>query len=195
MQLELKSRHQQILAFLHEFNQEEGFAPSIQEIGAAIGLKSTSSLRKYLQELEELGYIKRDPTKPRAIALTTVSPTEAEPFPQAIKEIPVLNNIAAGRPLLAQGQLIDIIPFPEKLVGNGDHFILKIQDNNIVEAKDILPGDYVIVSQQDYAENGDTIVTLLNDKVTIMHFYYEEKATVQLQPILGKVIGLFRQFI
>ena len=197
MELELKPRHQQILAFLHEFSQEHGFAPSIQEIGTAIGFRSTSALRKYLQELEELGYIKRDPAKSRALSITTVSPHEAEPLRYAVKEIPVLNNIAAGLPLLTQGQLIDSIPFAEKLVGSGDHFILKVQGNSMVEA-DILPGDYVIVRHQTYAENGDIVVAFLDNEATIKRFY-EEKAAVQLQPkdsvtILGKVIGLFRHF-
>lgn len=208
MNQELKPRHQQILAFLHEYIQGHGFAPSVREICAAVGLKSPSNVHKYLQELEEQGFIRRDPAKPRALILTTIAPDEAQLFPASkVKEIPVLGRISAGLPLLAQENLVQTLPFAEDLLGSGDHFILRVKGESMIGAG-ILPEDYVIVRRQNNAENGDIVVALLGDEATVKRFF-REKAAVKLQPenphmepiftrdvtILGKVTGLYRQLV
>ncbi len=203
MDTTLKQRHQQILEYLHHYTKEHGFPPSVREICSATGLRSPSTVHRYLGELESLGYLKRDPAKPRAILLTTSSPSEVEPE-QRVKPIPVLGRISAGLPILAEEHLIDTIPFSENLVGSGNHFILKVSGESMIEAG-ILPEDYVIVRQQNTAENGDIVVALLGEEATVKRFY-KEQATVKLQPansqmqpiysneikVIGKVIGLYR---
>ncbi|MBO8127234.1 MAG: transcriptional repressor LexA [Firmicutes bacterium] len=205
-ELALKKRHQEILEYLHEYTGEHGYPPSVREIAAHLGLKSPSTVHKYLNELEDLGYIKRDPAKPRAILLTTSPPQEeVHHSVHPVKHIPVLGNIAAGLPILAEEQLVDTLPFAEDLVGAGDHFILVVKGESMIEAG-ILPGDYVIVRRQEEAEDGDIVVALLDDEATVKRFF-KEKTAVRLQPenslmepiytrdvvILGKVTGLYRQ--
>ncbi|NLY55720.1 MAG: transcriptional repressor LexA [Firmicutes bacterium] len=203
MDTTLKARHQQILDYLHHYTKEHGFPPSVREICAATGLKSPSTVHRYLGELEQLGFLKRDPAKPRAIVLTTSSPSELE-SEQRVKSLPVLGRISAGLPILAEEHLMDVIPFAESLLGSGNHFMLKVSGESMIEAG-ILPEDYVIVRQQNTAENGDIVVALLGEEATVKRFY-KEQATVKLQPansqmqpiysnevkVIGKVIGLYR---
>lgn len=181
-----------------------GFPPSVREICEAVNLKSTSSVHSHLETLEKNGYIRRDPTKPRAIEIVD------DNFNLVRREtvnVPIIGKVAAGEPLLAVQNVEGYFPIPSEYMPNKQTFMLVVQGDSMVNAG-IFSGDYVVVEKQENAENGDKIVALVEDSATIKTFY-KEKDHIRLQPendymdpivihpeqqfqVLGKVIGVFR---
>ena len=181
----------------------KGYPPAVREICEAVHLKSTSSVHSHLETLEKNGYIRRDPTKPRAIEIMDDSfnylRTETE-----IASIPIIGTVAAGQPLLAVENITDYFPFPANLLPNEETFILKVKGESMINMG-IYDGDYLIVEQTNTANNGDVVVALVDESATVKRFYAED-GHFRLQPendfmdpiivdhveILGKAIRLIR---
>ena len=210
----LSARQEAILTYLKQEILSRGFPPTVREIGQKVGLKSTSTVHAHLEALEKYGYIRRDPTHPRAIEILDSDfrqqrfslPSEEDFEPAAeIAQVPVIGNVAAGQPLLAVEQIQDYFPVAVNMLPNTQTFFLKVKGESMVNAG-ILNGDFVLVEQKDTAANGEIVVALVEDSATVKTFY-REKDHIRLQPendymdpiivhgecsILGKVIGVFR---
>lgn len=199
----LNERQRQILQFIQKETKTRGYPPSVREIGAAVGLKSSSTVHMYLVQLEEKGYIKRDPTKPRAIIVIQDEPEDR--FEYNVRHIPVLGKVAAGTPILAEENIDSYMAVPIDFLGNGNYYILRVNGDSMIEAG-ILNNDYVIVREQRDAANGEIVVALLEDEATVKRYYkmsdyYKlEPENSALEPIitreltiLGKVTGLLRR--
>lgn len=194
-------RQQTIFKFMKDFLTEHGYPPSVREIGKAVGLKSSSTVHGYLDKLEENGLIRRDPTKPRAIDLLDEKPWDS------MVSVPLVGTVAAGVPILAEENVEDVFSLPEGLVGTRDAaFMLRVQGESMINAG-IFDGDYILVREQNTAENSDIVVALVNDDTATVKRFYKEKDCIRLQPendsmkpfyeknvtVLGKVIGVYRQ--
>ena len=180
---------------------QRGYPPAVREICEAVNLKSTSSVHSHLETLEKNGYIRRDPTKPRAIEIIddTFNLTRRD-----MVQVPIIGRVAAGEPLLAQENIEEYFPIPSDFMPNNDTYMLKVKGESMINAG-ILDGDYVLVEKKETACNGDMVVALVEDGATVKTFYKEE-GIYRLQPendsmdpiivsevsILGKVIGVFR---
>lgn len=202
----LTRRQRQIYDYIKGQIRARGYPPSVREIGEAVGLRSSSTVHGHLNRLEEKGYIRRDPTKPRAIEIVGESlyPTPSLDDRRLV-HVPLVGQVTAGTPILAVENIEDHLPFSRDLVGDDDVFMLRVRGDSMIEAG-ILDGDHVIVRRQDAASNGEIVVALLEDEATVKRFY-RENDHVRLQPenrfmepiitrdvrILGKVIGLFRR--
>jgi repressor LexA len=203
--VELTGRQQEIWSFLVEYVDRHGYPPTVREIGEAVGLASPSTVHAHLANLERAGLLKRDPTKPRALELTGRD-NPAEGAALELPRLPLLGQIAAGGPLLAEQNVEDQIAVPETLRGD---FVLRVRGESMIDAG-ILDGDLVIVQRAQDARNGDIVVALAGDdesadEATVKTFY-REKGRIRLQPenaslepiyaehvqILGKVVGVFR---
>ncbi|HHY05304.1 MAG TPA: transcriptional repressor LexA [Thermoanaerobacterales bacterium] len=198
---DLTPRQKQILDFIECYITENGYPPSVREIGAATKLKSTSTVHAYLTQLEKKGYLNRNPQTPRAIEV--VNRTKSK---KGTVEVPLVGKVTAGEPILAQQNIENIVLLPREMVPDSDVFMLSVKGDSMIEAG-ILDGDYVIVQVCSTAENGDIVVALIGDEATIKRFY-KEKSYFRLQPenkfmepimvkelnILGKVVGLLRRF-
>lgn len=200
----ISEKQNEILEYMKNEILNRGFPPSVREICEAVHLKSTSSVHAHLESLEKNGYIRRDPTKPRAIEIVD------DNFNLVRREtvnVPILGKVAAGQPLLAVENVEGYFPIPAEYMPNNKTFMLVVQGDSMVNAG-IFEGDYVVVEQSPTAENGQKIVALLDDSATVKTFY-KEKNHIRLQPendymdpiiiepdqpfqILGKVIGVFR---
>lgn len=202
---DLRDMQVRIMEFILAEVKKRGYPPSVREICQAVGLKSTSSVHSHLVKLESLGYIKRDPTKPRAIELNEEKFDRTDMDKEHVVMVPVVGSVAAGMPILAMENIDWHFPLPEHFVGGGTYFMLEVNGESMVEAG-ILDKDYVLVKQTQSAENGDMVVALLDDSATVKTFY-REKGHIRLQPenssmspiivteniqILGKVKGVFR---
>lgn len=198
---ELSAKQQQILSYLKSEVQKKGYPPSVREICQAVGLKSTSTVHAHLSRLEKKGYIRRNPTKPRAIEI--LDQTDKKD----VVEVPIVGTITAGTPILAVQNIEDTFPLPVNFLNyDTDVFMLRVKGESMIEAG-IFDRDFILVRQQSSADNGDIIVALLEDSATVKT-YYKEKDYIRLQPenatmspiitkdvkVLGKVIGLFRKF-
>lgn len=204
---ELTPKQREILEYIVQEVREKGYPPAVREIGKAVNLKSSSTVYSHLVSLEKKGFIRRDPTKPRAIEILLseykIQTTEVEE--RRIINLPILGKVAAGSPILAVENVEDFFPLPLDFVQNQESYILQIKGDSMIEAG-IFNGDYVIVHQQSTAKNGDIVVALIDNEATVKTFY-KEKDHIRLQPensllepiivqevkILGKVIGLFRK--
>lgn len=198
---DLSPRQRQILEFIRKEVATKGYPPSVREVGQAVGLSSSSTVHGHLNKLEERGYIRRDPTKPRAIELLD----KAAPVRKDVKYVPVVGKVTAGTPILAVENIEDFFPLPRDFANYEEVFMLKVRGESMIGAG-ILDGDYVVVRSQSHAENGDIVVALLEDEATVKRFY-READHIRLQPenekmepiivkqctILGKVVGLFRK--
>lgn len=200
---DLSQKQIEILYFIKNEIQRKGYPPSVREICSGVNLKSTSTVHSHLEKLEEKGYIRKDPTKPRAIEI--LDRDEDYLFaPKKTVDIPIIGKVTAGQPILAVENIQETFPIPLDIAEKGPIFMLEIQGESMIGAG-ILDGDYVLVKQQNSAENGDIIVALLDDEATVKRFF-KEKNCIRLQPeneaispiftkdvkILGKVIGLYR---
>jgi len=199
----LSERQRQILDFIKGEIRRKGFPPSVREIGEAVGLRSSATVHAHLARLEEKGYIRRDPVKPRAIEVLETDPLFEK---KRVVNVPVVGRVTAGTPILAVENIEDVIPLPYEFVGDENVFLLRVRGESMIEAG-IYDGDYVVVRQQQHAQDGDIVVALLGDEATVKRFY-KERDHVRLQPentlmdpiltrdvqILGKVTGLFRTF-
>lgn len=200
----LSKRQQEILDFIKQEVREKGYPPSVREIGQAVGLSSSSTVHGHLARLESKGLIRRDPTKPRAIEILDGKEFEEPEVP--VRNIPIVGRVTAGQPITAVENIEDYFPLPEKMAPAGDQvFMLEIMGDSMIEAG-ILDGDYVVVRQQNTAENGDIVVAMTEDYEATVKRFYKEKNYIRLQPenstmapiivenvkILGKVIGVYR---
>lgn len=200
----ITAKQQEILNFIKNEILNRGFPPSVRDICKAVGLKSTSSVHSHLETLEKNGYIRRDPTKPRAIEIldSNFNMTRRE-----MANVPIVGTVAAGQPILAVENIEAYFPLPTEYLTNNPTFMLQVQGESMVN-KGILDGDYVIVEKKNTAYNGEMVVALIEDSATVKT-YYREKDCVRLQPendfmdpilvyekdslqIIGKVIGVFR---
>ena len=199
----ISKKQQEILEYIKNQILQRGFPPAVREICEAVNLKSTSSVHSHLETLEKNGYIRRDPTKPRAIEILD------DTFNLTLREmvnVPIIGQVAAGQPILAEENIEDYFPFPAERMPNKQTFLLKVKGESMINAG-ILDGDYVLVEQDATASNGDMVVALVEDSATVKTFYKEE-GVFRLQPendfmdpiivkevsILGKVIGVMRFF-
>lgn len=203
---ELTKRQSEIYQFIKHIVQTKGYPPSVREIGLAVGLASSSTVHGHLSRLEEKGYIKRDPTKPRAIEITE---TVGENVNQENTiHVPVIGKVTAGIPITAVENVEEYFPLPAHFTSthNSNIFILDVVGDSMIEAG-ILDGDKVIVRSQSIAENGDIIVAMTEDDEATVKRFYKEETRYRLQPenstmepiyldnvtVLGKVVGLFRE--
>ena len=197
-------KQKEILEYIKDQILTRGFPPAVREICEAVNLKSTSSVHSHLETLEKNGYIRRDPTKPRAIEILddNFNLTRRE-----MVNIPIIGRVAAGEPLLAEQNIEDYFPIPVEYMPNKQTFMLQVQGESMINAG-IFDGDYIMVRQQNVASNGEMIVALVDDSATVKTFY-KENGHYRLQPendsmdpiivddvqILGKVCGVFRIFL
>lgn len=200
---ELSSRQREILEFIQQELQRKGYPPSVREIGEAVGLSSSSTVHAHLERLEEMGYIRRDPTKPRAIEVLFGEPTV---IPPSIISVPVIGQVTAGMPILAVENIEEYFPLPKDFARYEDVFMLKIRGESMIEAG-IFDGDLVLVKKDSSAINGEIVVAMIEDEATVKRFFRED-SRYRLQPenssmepiyakevsIIGKVIGLVRRF-
>lgn len=200
----ISTKQQEILDYIKNEILNRGFPPSVRDICEAVHLKSTSSVHSHLATLEQNGYIRRDPAKPRAIEIMD---DNFNLIRREIVNVPILGTVAAGEPILAVENIESYFPLPTEFLSNHPVFMLRIQGSSMIN-KGILNGDYVIVEKKPSAENGEMVVALVEDSATVKTFYREE-GYVRLQPendtmepiilheeeglqIIGKVIGVFR---
>ena len=208
MYLDLSKKQAMIFNFIKEQQLAKGYPPSVREICAAVGLKSTSTVHSHLSKLEQLGYIRRDPTKPRAIEiLNTGSAYGVTGMSQEIIPILVVGQITAGEPILAEQNVEEYIPLPSLLVQGRDNFVLKVKGESMIGAG-ILDKDYVIVDRNSHASNSQIVVALINGEYATVKRFFKEDRMVRLQPenefmdsivldernieIIGIVKGVFR---
>ena len=197
----ISKKQLEILEYIKSEILRIGYPPAVREICEAVNLRSTSSVHAHLESLEKNGYIRRDPTKPRAIEIIddTFNLTRRE-----MVNVPMVGHVAAGEPILAEQNISNYFPIPMEFMPNNDTFMLTVKGESMINAG-IFDGDYVLVEQCNTARNGDMVVALVDDSATVKTFYKEE-GYYRLQPendsmdpiivlecqILGKVIGVFR---
>jgi repressor LexA len=208
----LSKRQQEIFDFVVAYADKHGYPPTVREIGDAVGLASPSTVHAHLANLERAGYLKRDPTKPRALEVVGRERPAAVGASSAAHEaarLPLVGEIAAGGPLLAEENIEDYLTVPESLSAGNEDFLLRVKGDSMIEAG-ILEGDYVVVHRQQTARDGDIVVALAGadeaaDEATVKRFF-RENGRIRLQPensalkplypdhvhILGKVTGVFR---
>jgi len=205
----LTGRQQEIWDFLVDYVDRHGYPPTVREIGDAVGLASPSTVHAHLANLERAGLLKRDPTKPRALELSGRGPRETPRREEARRTLPLVGEIAAGGPLLAEDNIEEYLAVPELIERRGADFLLRVKGDSMIEAG-ILDGDVVVVKRQQSAENGDVVVALAGadetaDEATVKRFF-RENGRIRLQPenaelepiyadhvqIIGKVTGVFR---
>lgn len=199
----ISQKQQEILEYIKSQILERGFPPAVRDICEAVHLKSTSSVHSHLETLEKNGYIRRDPTKPRAIEILDDSFNFMR---REMVNVPIVGRVAAGEPILAQQNIESYFPIPMEFMPNSQTFLLTVKGESMINAG-ILDGDMVLVEQRQTAHNGEMVVALIDDGATVKTFYKEE-GVIRLQPendtmdpiivqdvqILGKVIGVFRFF-
>jgi repressor LexA len=204
----LTARQQEIWQFLVGYVDDHGYPPTVREIGEAVGLASPSTVHAHLANLERAGLLRRDPTKPRALELLGHRRTEPESAQEDVPRLPLVGQIAAGSPLLAEENVEDVMAVPEPLGRDAD-FLLRVRGDSMIEAG-ILHGDVLVVRRQSDARDGDVVVALVGDdeaadEATVKTFYRED-GRIRLQPenaalqpiyadhveVLGKVVGVFR---
>ena len=197
----ITNKQQQILDYIKQEILNRGYPPTVREICETVNLKSTSSVHSHLETLEKNGYIRRDPTKPRAIEICDDS---FQMVRTEMVSLPVIGRVAAGTPILAEQNIEDYFPVPAEVVPNGESFILNVRGDSMINAG-IFDGDRIFVNSCNTARNGDMVVALIDDSATVKTFY-RENGHVRLQPendtmdpiivddcqILGKVFGVFR---
>ena len=213
---ELTIRQKQILRYIIKQIDKNGYAPSVREIGKAVGLSSTATVHAYLKQLEELKYISKQNQKGRTLRVLkkevdlyiprkSKEPITAFYNKKEMVDVPVVGKVTAGSPILAVENVTDTFPIPLDFAGNSPTFMLVVRGESMIEAG-ILDGDFILVRRQNVAENGDMVVALIDDEATVKTFY-KESDHIRLQPenstmepiivpecqILGKVIGVFRK--
>lgn len=201
---DLSQKQIEILHFIKNHIQRQGYPPSVREICKGVNLKSTSTVHRHLEILENKEYIRKDPTKPRAIEILNKD-DDSLFTPKKTVDIPIIGKVTAGQPTLAIEHIEDTFPVPIEIAERGSLFMLKVEGDSMIDAG-IYSDDFVLVKQQNDANNGDIVVALIEDEATVKTFY-KEKDHIRLQPentsmepiltnnviILGKVIGLYRK--
>lgn len=201
--MSLSVKQQRVLDFIRQYNRDQGYPPSVREICQGLNLKSTSTAHGYLERLEKRGFIRRDPSRPRAIELL-----EDAQVRRGTVSLPVIGQVAAGQPILAEQNIEEYIPLPSQFFhcDENESFMLRIHGESMINIG-IFDGDHIVVRRTQTAENGDIVIALLDDEATCKR-YFKEDGHFRLQPendhmapiivdevmILGKVIGLIRQY-
>ena len=208
---DLNKKEKAILKFIEKQIKENGYPPSVREIGKAVGLSSTATVHGYIAKLSKKGYIKKEDQKGRTLKLLKGGLVEEKKDSKdfytgkEMVEVPIIGKISAGIPILAVENITDTFPIPIDFVGNCESFMLTVRGESMIEAG-ILDGDYILVKKQNTANNGEIVVALIDDEATVKTFY-KEKDHIRLQPenstmdpiivpnceILGKVAGVFRK--
>jgi repressor LexA len=199
--VDLTKRQREIFEFIRRYASKHGYPPTVREIGKAVGLTSSSTVHAHLANLEKIGMLRRDPTKPRAIELLI------DKARKAIRGegLPLVGQVAAGAPVLAEENIEEYVEVPEMIGGEEGDYILRVQGDSMQDAG-ILEDDYVVVRSTKEAANGEIVVALLDDEATVKRFF-REKDRVRLQPenkaykpirskeveLLGRVVGVFRR--
>jgi repressor LexA len=199
--LKLTKRQQEIFDFIKQYSGRHGYPPTVRDIGKAIGLTSSSTVHAHLANLEKLGLVRRDPTKPRALELLG----EAARKITGPSGLPVVGRVAAGSPILAEENIEDYVEVPPIAGGDDGEYVLRVAGDSMIDAG-ILDGDYVIVHRQETADNGEIVVALVGEEATVKR-YFRESDHIRLQPenatmepirtrdvaVLGKVVGVCRR--
>ncbi len=173
----LTRRQREILTFVQRYADAHGYPPSVREIGQALGLTSSSTVHSHLAALGKKGYLRRDPSKPRALEVLR---DEREIPTKKVVPIPIVGRVAAGQPLLAQQNIDDYFPLPVDFVRSDECFILRVRGDSMIDAG-IYDGDLLVVRRQQTADNGDIVVARLEDEATVKRFFKEEER-IRLQP-------------
>ena len=205
---ELTERQRQVLEFIDAEVRRRGYPPSVREIGEAVGLSSSSTVHAHLAALQEKGYLRRDPTKPRAIEVCFEPGSGAVVERRPVRHVPLVGDVAAGTGVLAAEHIEETLPLPEDFTGDGNLFMLQVRGDSMVEAG-ILDGDYVVVRQQPSADPGDTVVAGIPGEEATVKTYLQRRNKVVLRPenprleemvfepedvtIYGKVVSLLRR--
>ena len=209
MSQKITRRQQAVLDCIEDCIREKGYGPTVREVCQALGLSSPSTVHVHLKALEDKGYIKRDPLKSRSISLTYAldedsPPVIADTFENIVK-VPLVGDVAAGTPILAEENITDTLALPTEIVGDAPSFMLSVHGDSMIEVG-INDGDYVVVKEQPVANNGDIVVAIVDDGATVKRFY-KEADHIRLQPenssmdpiivdncsIAGKVVAVFRR--
>jgi repressor LexA len=199
--VDLTKRQKEIFDYIRRYASRYGYPPTVREIGKAVGLHSSSTVHAHLANLEKVGLLRRDPTKPRAIELLVDRAKRVMRGPG----LPLVGQVAAGEPILAEENIEEYVQVPSAIGGEEGDYILQVRGDSMRDAG-ILEGDYVVVSEADDADNGQIVVALIEDEATVKRFY-REKDRVRLQPankaykpirtrdakVLGRVIGVYRR--
>jgi repressor LexA len=205
--MDLTKRQQEIFDFIRKHSARYGYPPTVRDIGKAVGLASSSTVHAHLANLEKLGLLRRDPSKPRAIELFDRALGSAVETVKGIvspNSLPLLGSVAAGAPMLAEENIEDYVSVPEVAGGGDGQYLLRIRGDSMKDAG-ILEGDFVVVHSQDTAQDGDIVVALLGEEATVKRFF-RESDHIRLQPenetmepirskevkVLGRVVGLLR---
>jgi repressor LexA len=206
--MDLTRRQQEIFDFIRRYSAKYGYPPTVRDIGKAVGLASSSTVHAHLANLEKIGLLRRDPSKPRAIELLERGVGSAVDSVRGMvraEGLPLLGSVAAGQPILAEENIEEYVPVPQIAGGEEGDYLLRIRGESMKEAG-ILEGDYVVVHPQDTANDGDVIVALLGEEATVKRFF-RESDHIRLQPendtmepirskevkVLGRVVGLLRR--
>jgi repressor LexA len=201
VELNLTKRQQEIFDYIKRYGAEHGYPPTVRDIGKAIGLTSSSTVHAHLANLEKVGLLRRDPTKPRALEIL-VDKAKQVVTPSGL---PVVGQVAAGSPTLAEENIEDYVPVPGIAGGDEGEFVLRVKGDSMKDAG-IFEGDHVVVRRQDAPANGEIVVALVDDEATVKRFF-KEKDHVRLQPendalepirvrdveVLGRVVGVCRR--
>jgi repressor LexA len=199
--MDLTKRQREIFDFIRRYLRKYGYPPTVREIGQALGLHSPSTVHAHLAKLEQIGLLRRDPSKPRALEVMVGKARKALSGPG----VPMVGNVAAGEPILAEENIEDYYEVPSVIGGEGGDYILQVRGDSMKDAG-ILEGDYVVVRPADEAKNGEIVVALLGEEATVKRFY-RERDQIRLQPenkahkpirtrdaeLLGRVVGVFRK--
>ena len=208
MAKDITKRQQAVLDCIEHFIEAHGYGPTVREVGQDLGLSSPSTVHVHLKALEDKGLIKRDPLKSRSITLAESEPKTVEAVYGASEgtvQLPLVGDVAAGTPILAEENITDMITLPTEIVGDSASFMLSVHGDSMIECG-INDGDYIVVREQKVADNGDIVVALIEDGATVKRFY-KENGFIRLQPenssmepiivfdctIVGKVVALFRR--
>jgi len=201
--MDLTKRQQEIFAFIKRYSADHGYPPTVRDIGKAVGLASSSTVHAHLANLEKLGLLRRDPTKPRAIEMLDRAVEQVKSIVRP-DGLPLVGHVAAGSPILAEENIEEYVNVPGLAGGDDGEFILRVRGESMIDAG-ILPGDYVVVRPQDTAADGEIVVALVGEDATVKRFF-REPDHIRLQPenatmepirsrdvtVLGRVVGLFR---
>jgi repressor LexA len=201
--MDLTKRQQEIFDFIRKYSAKYGYPPTVRDIGKAVGLASSSTVHAHLANLEKIGLLRRDPSKPRAIELLDRAVESVRGIVRD-ERLPLLGSVAAGQPILADENIEDYVSIPEIAGGGDGEYLLRIRGESMKDAG-ILEGDFVVVHSQDTADDGDVVVALLGEEATVKRFF-READHIRLQPeneamepirskevrLLGRVVGLLR---
>ena len=203
--LDLTKRQKEIFDFIGKYAAKTGYPPTVREIGKAVGLHSSSTVHAHLANLEKIGLLKRDPSKPRAIELLTGAASRAKDAIRPPSGLPLVGQVAAGAPILAEENIEEYLEVPDVIGGEDGDYILQVRGESMIKAG-IIEGDYVIVRPAEDASDGEIVVALIGEEATCKR-YFREKDHIRLQPendemepilsaeaqVLGKVVGVFRK--